>query len=174
MKFSVKKLVLSALFLALAYVLPYLTGNVLLGGMLLPMHIPVLLCGFVCGWPWGLAVGFAAPLLRSLLIGMPPMMPTALAMAFELAAYGLFAGALYSVLQKNAVNLYVSLILAMLLGRVVWGVATYALYALFLTGAFTLPMFFAGAFANAWPGILVQVVLVPLLVLTLRRARLME
>lgn len=173
MKLNVKHLVLSAMFLGLAYVLPYLTGNVLLGGMLLPMHIPVLLCGFVCGWPWGLAVGFIAPLLRSVLVGMPPMMPTALAMAFELAAYGMFAGMLYNALQKNTVNVYVSLIAAMLLGRVVWGVITFALYALFMTNAFTLPMFFAGAFVNAWPGIVVQIVLIPLLVLALRRAKLM-
>jgi riboflavin transporter FmnP len=174
MKFSVKKLVLSAMFLGLAYVLPYLTGNVLLGGMLLPMHIPVLLCGFVCGWPWGLAVGFIAPLLRSLLVGMPPMMPTALAMAFELAAYGAFAGLFYNLLKKTAVNTYLSLILAMLLGRLAWGAVTFALYQLFLTSAFTLPMFFAGAFLNAWPGIAIQLALVPPLVFALRRAKLME
>ncbi len=173
MKFNVKQLVLSAMFLGIAYVLPYLTGNMLLGGMLLPMHIPVLLCGFVCGWPWGLAVGFIAPLLRSVLIGMPPMMPTALAMAFELAAYGMFAGMVYNALQKTTVNVYVSLIVSMLLGRVVWGVITFALYALFMTNAFTLPMFFAGAFVNAWPGIVVQLVLIPVLVLALRRAKLM-
>jgi len=174
MKLSVKKLTLSAMFLGLAYVLPYLTGNVLLGGMLLPMHIPVLLCGFVCGWEWGLAVGFIAPLLRSLLIGMPPMMPTALAMAFELAAYGLFAGGVYSVLKKNTVNVYVSLIASMLLGRLVWGVVSYAIYSLFLTDAFTLSAFFAGAFLNAWPGIVVQIILIPLLVFALRRMKLME
>ncbi len=76
--FSVRRLVLSALFLALAFVLPFLTGQVQqIGRMLCPMHIPVLLCGFICGWQWGLAVGVAAPLLRSLTLGMPPFFPTA-------------------------------------------------------------------------------------------------
>ncbi|MBE6629112.1 MAG: ECF transporter S component, partial [Ruminococcaceae bacterium] len=73
------KMVLAALFLAMAYVLPFLTGQIPeIGAMLCPMHIPVLLCGFLCGWPWGLAVGFVAPLLRSLTLGMPPLFPTAL------------------------------------------------------------------------------------------------
>ena len=91
--------------------------------MLCPMHIPALLCGFVCGWGWGLAVGFIAPLLRSVLFGMPDMFPTAVSMAFELAAYGLFSGLLYQLLPKKRSNIYVSLILAMLGGRIVWGIA---------------------------------------------------
>lgn len=78
-------LVLAALFLALGLLLPFVTGQIAaFGSWFLPMHLPVLLCGFVCGWPYGLAVGFVVPLLRSFLFGMPPMMPTAVAMAFEL------------------------------------------------------------------------------------------
>ena len=90
---SMLKMVLAALFLALAYIMPFLTGQIPeVGAMLCPLHIPVLLCGFICGWPWGLAVGFVAPLLRSLILGMPPMFPTAICMAFELAVYGGVAG----------------------------------------------------------------------------------
>ena len=63
-----RDLVLAALFLALAFVLPMITGHVpQIGNMLCPMHFPVLLAGFVLGGPWGLALGFAAPLLRSVL-----------------------------------------------------------------------------------------------------------
>ena len=90
---TVRTVVFAAAFLALALMLPFLTGQIpQIGSMLSPMHIPVLLCGFVCGWPWGLAVGVVAPPLRSVLFGMPPMYPTALCMAFELAAYGAVAG----------------------------------------------------------------------------------
>ena len=93
MSTKTKRLVISALLLAAGLVLPFLTGGIPnFGRMLLPMHLPVLLCGFVCGWKWGLLVGFVTPLLRSVLFGMPPMVPTALAMAFELAAYGALAG----------------------------------------------------------------------------------
>ena len=78
----VLRLTYSALYLAIALVLPFLTGQIpQIGSMLCPMHIPALLCGFVCGWPWGLAVGFIAPLLRSALFGMPTMFPAAVAMA---------------------------------------------------------------------------------------------
>ena len=84
-----KNLVLSALFLAIGFVLPFFTGQIpTIGKMLLPMHIPVLLCGLICGWQWGLGVGFVLPLVRSLLFSMPVMYPTALAMAVEMAVYG--------------------------------------------------------------------------------------
>jgi thiamine transporter ThiT len=82
---KILKIVFSAMFLALCYVLPFLTGQIPeIGSMLCPMHIPVLLCGFVCGWPWGLVVGITAPLLRSFTLSMPPLFPTAICMAFEL------------------------------------------------------------------------------------------
>jgi riboflavin transporter FmnP len=179
MKTTTKNLTLSAMFLALALVLPFLTGQIPeIGSMLLPMHIPVLLCGFLCGWPWGLAVGFIAPLLRSLLFGMPPMQSVALPMAFELAAYGAFTGLLYGWLNralsgktKHLVILYATLIIAMLLGRIVWGVAKYAVVSLLTTNVFTLPLFFAGAFVTAWPGILLQFIIIPPIVLALKRLR---
>ena len=99
---TVKRLVYSALLLALALVLPFLTGQIpQIGSALSPMHIPVLLCGFVCGAPWGMAVGLIAPIMRSLLFQMPPMWPTAFAMAFELAAYGFATGLLYKLLALN-------------------------------------------------------------------------
>ena len=115
---TVRTVVFAAAFLALALMLPFLTGQIpQIGSMLSPMHIPVLLCGFVCGWPWGLAVGVVAPPLRSVLFGMPPMYPTALCMAFELAAYGAVAGLMYRALPKKKSNIYVALITAMIAGR---------------------------------------------------------
>ena len=102
-KNGLHSLIYSALFLALAYVLPFLTGQIQqIGNMLCPMHIPVLLCGFICGWQWGLAVGAAAPLLRSLTLVMPPPFPTAVCMAFELAAYGAIAGLIETFAAQKA------------------------------------------------------------------------
>lgn len=170
---KVTKLTLSALFLGLALVLPFLTGQIpKFGSMLLPMHIPALLCGFVCGWPWGLAVGFMSPLLRSLLFGMPPLYPAALAMAFEIAAYGAVSGFVYHILPKNRPNIYVSLVAAMLVGRLVWGAAMFILLAA-RGGSFTFAAFLAGAFTNAIPGIVVQLVLIPALVMILEKSKLL-
>ena len=144
-KTQIFRLVLSALFLALGFVLPFLTGQIpQVGSMLLPMHLPALVCGFVCGWPWGLAVGFVMPIARSFLFGMPPLVPT---------AYGALIG-------------------AMLAGRVAWGLASWAIYALLTPNSFALATFWTGGFVNAWPGMVLQVVLVPLVVLSLERARL--
>lgn len=171
---SVQKLVFSALFLALGLLLPFLTGQIPeIGSMLCPMHLPVLLCGFVCGGPWAAVVGAVTPLLRSLLFTMPRLFPTALAMAFELAAYGLASGLLYKWLPKKVPFLYVSLAGAMLIGRVVWGVASLVIYHFGMSQAFTWQLFAAGAFLNAIPGIVVQLVLIPLIVLALQKARLM-
>ena len=164
-----ENLVLSALFLALAYVLPFLTGNIpQVGSMLLPMHIPVLLCGFLCGAPWGLAVGMIAPVMRSLLTGgFPPMFPTAVAMAFELAAYGFVSGFVYCRLPKKLSGAYVALVAAMVCGRVVWGVVTALL--LMNGDGFTFAAFIAGAFTNAIPGIILQLLVIPPVVVALRK-----
>ena len=160
-----QKMVLAALFLALAYVLPFLTGQIPeIGAMLCPMHLPVLLCGFLCGWPWGLAVGFVAPLLRSLTIGMPPLFPTALCMAFELAAYGAISGWMHKYLPRKKPFIYCSLLSAMIFGRLTWGVAMFVCLGL-RGGSFTLSAFLAGAVLNAIPGIIVQIVLIPILVM---------
>ena len=167
---KVRRLTYAAICLALALVLPFLTGQIpQIGSALCPMHIPVLLCGFLCGWPWGLAVGFIAPLLRSVLFGMPPMFPGAVAMAFELAVYGGVAGFLYRKFPKTIPGIYASLLIAMILGRVVWGIARLGLTGLAGHG-FTSAAFLSGAITTAIPGIIVQLVLIPVIVYALEKA----
>lgn len=171
---STKKLVLLALFLALGLVMPFLTAQVpSVGSRLLPMHIPVLLCGFICGWPYGLIVGLIVPVFRSMLFGMPPMFPTAVAMAFELAVYGCISGFLYKLFPKKNVFIFVSLILSMICGRIIWGIVSLFLYGLSGT-AFTWKMFMAGAFLNAIPGIIIQIIIIPIIIIALSRAKLIE
>ena len=173
-KSNTVNLVLAALFLALGIILPFFTGQIpTIGSMLLPMHIPVLICGFVCGWQYGLAVGFIVPLLRSMMFGMPPMPTVAVPMAFELAVYGMMTGLLYKKLPKNTVNIYVSLIGAMISGRLVWGVIRLLMLGVVQT-PFSFSMFIAGAVTTAIPGIILQIILIPLIVIALRKANLME
>ena len=162
-----KKLTLSGMFLALALVMPFLTGQIpQIGAMLCPMHIPVLLCGFFCGGPMGFLVGLIAPILRSALFGMPPLFPAAICMAFELAVYGLISGMLYRILPKGKGTVYLSLCSAMVLGRIVWGIAM-----MLCVGAenFGLAAFAAGAVTGALPGIVLQLVLIPVIVLAMER-----
>ena len=138
---TTRSLVLAALFLALAFVLPMITGHVpQVGNMLCPMHFPILLCGFVLGGPWGLAVGFIAPLVRSVLFGMPPMFPIAI---------------------------------AMVAGRLVWGAVRFVLAG--LTGSsFPFSAFLSGALLTAVPGIVAQLVLIPLILVALQKAKVMD
>ncbi len=175
MKKNTLKLTYSALFLALAFVLPFFTGQIpRIGSMLSPMHLPVMLCGFICGGPWGLLVGAIAPVLRSLVFSMPPMFPTAVAMSFELAAYGLFCGVFQRIFSKTMRPLgavYASLILSMIAGRLVWGAAQYVLLGI-SGGSFTFSAFMAGAFLNAVPAIVTQLLLVPSIVMLFKRASL--
>lgn len=169
---TTRKITYAAVCLALALVLPFLTGQIKqVGNMLCPMHIPVLLCGFLCGWPYGLVVGAISPLLRFSLFGMPQLMPTGIAMAFELAVYGLVSGMLYQKLPKKNIYIYVSLIGAMIAGRIVWGIVS-----LVLTGLqgveFPFSAFLAGAVLNAVPGIILHIILIPIIVMTLKKAKL--
>ena len=167
---QIRKLTYAALYLAIALVLPFVTGQIPeIGAMLCPMHIPVLLCGFMCGWPWGLAVGFFAPLLRGVLFGMPVLFPTGVAMAFELAIYGGTAGILYSRIPRKKWTVYAVLLTAMIAGRLVWGLVHVIIAG--LTGSeFTIALFIAGAVTNAVPGIILQIVLIPILVMAMDRA----
>ncbi|NJP40234.1 ECF transporter S component [Oscillospiraceae bacterium HV4-5-C5C] len=171
----IRQLALSALLLALGLLLPFITGQLQsLGQALLPMHLPVLLAGFICGPWWGLATGLLTPLLRSLLFGMPPLYPTALAMMLELGTYALIAGLIYRTLvrkrpQGSLVVVFSALIPAMLAGRLVWGLATWLLLGL-RQQSFTLQAFAAGAFMNSIPGIILQLILVPLILRSLAKA----
>lgn len=169
-KTPVFRLTLSAMFLAAGLVLPLLTGQVpQIGNMLLPMHIPVLLCGLICGWQYGFCVGFILPILRYFIFGMPVLFPGGISMAFELAAYGLTVGLLYSHSRWQCViALYRSMIAAMLLGRVVWGFVQVVLLGV-SGGRFTWKMFTAGAFLNAIPGIILQLILIPAVMVALNR-----
>lgn len=171
---QIKKICLAALFLVLGWILPLITGQVpSIGKMLCPMHIPVLLCGFILG-PWyGLLIGLMTPLTRCLFFSTPTFYPTALCMAFELGAYGLVSGLLIKLLNRKLkmnylLSVIVSLILAMLLGRVVWAIARFSC-GLFDKNYFTWKMFLAGGFINAWPGILVQLILIPTILAILNR-----
>lgn len=163
------KLVYAALFLAIALVLPFLTGQIpQIGKMLSPMHFPVILCGFLCGWPWGLAVGAVAPVLRSMMFGMPQMFPMAVAMAFELAAYGAIAGIMYKILPKKTSSIYIALIIAMILGRVVYSCVQFLLLGM-NTGLTGLIGLWTASVTTAVPGIILQLLIIPVLVKALHK-----
>lgn len=169
---NVKKLAVTAMLFAVGMVLPFFIGQIpAIGKMLLPMHIPVLLCGFIVGWQYGALIGFLLPIVRGLVFGMPPLYPNAIAMAFEMAAYGFVSGYLYSHARWQCTKmLYISLVTAMLAGRLVWAFAEVILLGIG-GNTFTWEMFAAGAFLNAIPGIIVQLVLIPLIMVALRRAK---
>lgn len=166
----VKKLVLTAVCAALCVVVPmafHAVPNA--GSIFLPMHIPVLLCGMLCGWPFGLACGLIGPLMSSLTTSMPPaaMLPS---MMIECAVYGAAAGLgmKYIRIGKLVLDLYASLVPSMLLGRVISGIAK----ALVFAPGTTLAAWAAASFVTALPGIVIQLVLIPVLLAALERARL--
>ena len=169
---NVKKLAVTAMLFAVGMVLPFFIGQIpAIGKMLLPMHIPVLLCGFIVGWQYGALIGFLLPIVRGLVFGMPPLYPNAVAMAFEMAAYGFVSGYLYSHARWQCTKmLYISLVTAMLAGRIVWAFAEVILLGIG-GNIFTWKMFAADAFLNAIPGIIVQLTLIPLIMVALRRAK---
>ncbi len=170
-KLKIQRLTASAVSLALCLVLPFLTGQVPeIGNMLCPMHIPVLLCGFLCGWRYGAVVGFCAPLLRSFLFFAPPLFPQAVSMSLELMTYGLVSGLLNKSLPQNNIFIYLNLVISMLSGRLIWGCVRFLIYGLGYT-QFSFELFIAGAFVDAIPGIILQLLLVPVVVIAVRHAK---
>ena len=176
MKVNTKKLVIAAMLLAVGILLPSVfTGGIqALGQKLSPMHIPVLICGFALGAPWGALVGALTPILRSAFFAMPPIFPMAVSMMCEMAAYGALSGLLFNMLSKKAPNLYVrtyiSLIVAMFAGRIVYGIAM-ALCLMSNGNSYSFSAFISGAFINALPGIALHLVLIPAIVIALVKAK---
>src|SRR5690606_5050286 len=107
--------------------------------------------GLICGWSFGLLCGLAGPLLSALITGMPPLayLPP---MLVELAAYGLVCGLIFALVRtKNLyADLYLSLVVALLAGRVVAGVARALIFS---AGNYSLAAWTAGYFVGTWPGI---------------------
>lgn len=165
------RLVTAGFMLALGILLPQIFGRVqFLGTAFLPMHLPVLLCGAVCGGIYGGAVGALVPLICSMLFSMPPIYPTAVAMAIELCAYGLLIALFY---RKLRWNIYPALLVSMLGGRAVNGLANWLLLGIQGKG-YTLTVFFTACFVQGLPGILLQITLVPVIVLILQKTGFIE
>lgn len=165
----VKRTVLAALMVAMCVVLPMVFHSVPNGGsVFLPMHIPVLICGMICSWPYGLVCGLLGPLLSCLITGMPPMAMLP-AMMIECAVYGLTTGLMLKFVRtgKLYADLYLALIVAMLAGRVLSGIAK----ALVLSPGISLHYWLTASFVTALPGIVIQLVAVPLLVGMLMKIR---
>ena len=168
---AVKKSIITAVCIALCVVLPqafHAIPNA--GSIYLPMHIPVLLCGLICGWPYGLLCGLAGPALSALITGMPPaaVLPGRMV---ECGVYGLTAGLLMQLVRTKRLyaDLYISLVAAMLLGRVVSGAAKALIFS---AGSYSMASWVAGSFVTALPGIIIQLALLPGIVYALMRARL--
>ena len=167
----VKRITFTAVCIALCIVLPMALHSIPNAGTVLsPMHIPVLLCGLICGWPFGLLAGLMAPLLSSAVTGMPgpaylpPMM-------LELAVYGFLSGLLMQLVhtKKLYADLYISLLTAMLAGRLVSGAAQALI---FTGGSYSLQLWITSYFITSLPGIVIQLLLIPVLVAALMRSRL--
>ena len=166
-------LVMTGLCIAIGIVLPLALHSIPdAGSVLLPMHIPVLLCGLICGPLYGLACGLLAPFLSSVITQMPPMayLPS---MLCELAVYGLIAGLFIRLIRTKwtVMNIYVSLVAAMLCGRVIYGVINALI---FRAGSYSMQLWLTASFVTALPGIVIQLVVLPALVLLLQKAGLIQ
>lgn len=168
-----RKLAYTGLCIAIGLILPQFIKFIPVsnpGAIILPMHIPVLLCGLISGPIYGVAAGAILPLLASALTGRPVIFPTGISMVFELAAYGGLAGLLYRFTKGK---IYFALIGAMIGGRIVMGMANTVLYS-FTDTAYGMELFIFASFVTALPGIIIQIILIPAIIYTLRKSRLME
>lgn len=165
------RLATAAMFLAIAYVLPFITGNIPeLGERFCLLHIPAFLCGYVCGGPWGALVGFIAPLLRSFTLGVPVLFPRGVAMAFELATYGFVSGLLYRVFPKRKGYIYTSLLASMTAGRIIRGLVQFMCMGLAGT-EFSFSAFWTGTVVTALPGMVIQIALIPVLIIAFEKSK---
>jgi len=170
---SVKKLCICAICIALCCILPTAFHALGLGTAFSPMHIPALLCGLLLGPIYGAVCGIVGPVLASLTTGMPPMMRL-LHMAPELCAYGFFAGLMMQFVRtrNEAADVYISLVAAMLIGRVVGGLAQWLVIVIMGSEqVFTLAVWATSYIVGTLPGAVAHLILIPMLVLVLEKAK---
>jgi len=166
---QIRNVTYSALCLALALVLPFLTGQIPeVGQFISPMHIPAFLCGLICGPFWGIVVGAVSPLLRFLIFSMPGLL-TAIPMAFELAAYAGLSAWMYRLLEPvmKKMSIYISLVIAMIGGRIIYTLAKIVTLGIAGKAVEQSAYFvvFLESFTGTWLGIVIQLLLIPPLVL---------
>lgn len=168
---NVKKSIITAVCIALCYVIPLMFHCIQnAGNIFCPMHIPVFICGLICGWQYGLLCGIAGPALSSALSGMPPVaiLPS---MMVELAAYGTAAGLMMKLVRTKSTyaDLYISLIVAIVCGRVLAGLAKALIFA---RGSYSMSAWIAGSVVTSWPGTVIQLVFIPTIVFALMKSHL--
>lgn len=168
---NVKKSIITAVCIALCYVIPLMFHGIQnAGNIFCPMHIPVFICGLICGWQYGLLCGIAGPALSSALSGMPPaaILPS---MMVELAAYGTAAGLMMKLVRTKSTyaDLYISLIVAIVCGRVLAGLAKALIFA---RGSYSMSAWIAGSVVTSWPGTVIQLVFIPTIVFALMKSHL--
>lgn len=166
MKNETKKITLAGMLIALGIILAFIFHSLEAGQLFSPMHITVLLAGIILGWKYGLAVGVITPLLNSIIFTRPPLFPIALGMALELATYGLIIGLVYrylKIFKSNIFNIYFALIIAMLAGRIIYGLY-YGMLIFLINYDFGFNIFIANAVIIPLPGIILQLILIPTLV----------
>lgn len=172
-----QSVLLTILFTALGVSLPVIFHRLGIAAIRFsPMHFPVLLSSLLLGPVSGLIVGIFSVLFSMMLTGMPVLFPTGIAMLFELAAYGISASLLQKKLfpmKKNYLSFLASLVIAMIAGRLVHGLVQYIL-TLFTSSEYSLLKFWNGCFTVSFPGIVLQIVLLPLLALAVSKSGLFE
>lgn len=172
---NTQKLTIAALLLSIGQVLPFVTAQIpSIGALLAPMHLPVLLGGFILGPVYGLLLGIVTPILRHMVFTMPPF-PGFIFMAFELGTYGLMSGLLFQKVFKNSyslLNIYISLIISMVLGRLMYGLVKFIFVKYVMrAGAYTFALLISDTVTGSIPGIILQLLIIPFLVLTLRKRK---
>ena len=152
----------SIIFVALAVALPWIAHQFNIAGQIfLPMHVFVLVAALLFGWRAGLIVGLLTPLISHLTSGMP-LLPVLPQITIEIAVYGLVAGFCR---EKLKLNLYLSLLIAMVVGRLVLGLSAWMIGTA-MYGPFNQIL---QIIKIGWPGILIQLALVPLIVVWIKR-----
>jgi len=169
----IKRIVVSAVCLALTIVLPLAFHAIPNSAVIFsPIHIPVLICGLVCGYQFGLIVGLFGPILCLLITGMPTLINLP-GMIVECMIYGCLPYLFLMLVKfkKLYLSIYIGLIISILIGRCFGGLISALVY-LGTGEGYSISIWATSYFVKGWPGIIIQIILVPNLVFLLMKAKL--
>lgn len=156
-----QRIIITGGLLVLGILMPLLAHLFGTGRMLLPLHTALMIGSFILPLPYALFLALSIPLANTLLTGMPGLFPALPMVVCEFSVYVVIIRYCYGTL---CCNIFLSLIIAQLLGRLSVAALFWMFSVLWHTEFIGISPYLMHLFCDFLPGIVLQLLVAPIAV----------